>query len=76
MIKLLSRLTGSSLGKKFVMGLTGLALVGFLFVHLAGNTLLFADRDGRAFDRYEQTLTGNPLLPLAELLLAGIEPGL
>ena len=72
MIKLLSRLTGSSLGKKFVMGLSGLALVGFLFVHLAGNTLLFADRDGHAFDHYEQTLTGNPLLPLAELALAAL----
>ena len=72
MIKLLSRLTGSSLGKKFVMGLSGLALGGFLFVHLAGHSLLYADKDGRAFDHYEQTMTANPIIPLAEVALAAL----
>jgi succinate dehydrogenase / fumarate reductase cytochrome b subunit len=32
----------SSIGKKFVMALTGLLLCGFLVVHLAGNLLLYA----------------------------------
>ena len=31
----------SSLGKKFVMGITGLLLCGFLVAHLAGNLLLY-----------------------------------
>ncbi|MBI5365201.1 MAG: succinate dehydrogenase cytochrome b subunit [Planctomycetes bacterium] len=72
MTKLLSRLTGSSLGKKFVMGLTGLMLVGFLFVHLGGNGLLYADRDGRAFDHYEQAMSANPAILLAEIGLAAL----
>ncbi len=32
----------SSVGKKFVMGFTGLLLCGFLVVHLAGNLLMYA----------------------------------
>lgn len=31
----------SSVGKKFVMGITGLLLCGFLVIHLAGNLLLY-----------------------------------
>jgi succinate dehydrogenase / fumarate reductase, cytochrome b subunit len=36
------RLLSSSIGQKFVMGITGLLLCGFLAAHLAGNLLLFA----------------------------------
>lgn len=32
----------SSLGKKYLMALTGLVLVGFVFVHMAGNLQVFA----------------------------------
>jgi succinate dehydrogenase / fumarate reductase cytochrome b subunit len=35
-------LLSSSIGQKFVMGVTGLLLCGFLIAHLAGNLLLFA----------------------------------
>ena len=35
------RLLSSSIGQKFVMGVTGLLLCGFLVAHLAGNMLLF-----------------------------------
>lgn len=36
------KLLTSSIGQKFVMGITGLLLCGFLAAHLAGNLLLFA----------------------------------
>jgi succinate dehydrogenase / fumarate reductase cytochrome b subunit len=36
------QLLSSSIGQKFVMGITGLMLCGFLVAHLAGNLLLFA----------------------------------
>lgn len=35
------KLLSSSIGQKFVMGITGLLLCGFLVAHLAGNLLLF-----------------------------------
>lgn len=58
------RLLSSSIGQKFVMGVTGLLLCGFLVVHLAGNLLLFA---GKArFDHYAHTLHEQEWLPLAE----------
>jgi len=65
----------SSVGKKIVMGLTGLLLVGFLVEHLHGNLKLVEDPSGRAFDEYVAFLQGfGPLLVIAEvglLLLFG-----
>lgn len=61
----------SSVGKKIVMGLTGLLLVGFLLEHLLGNLKLFEDASGDAFDGYVAYLKGfGPLLKVAELGLA------
>lgn len=66
----LGRLLASSLGRKYVMAVTGLALVGFLIAHLAGNlTLFFGDE---AFNGYAHVLESNPLLPLAEAGLAAL----
>lgn len=44
----------SSVGKKFVMGATGLFLCVFLVIHLAGNLLLFAGQE--AYDDYAHKL--------------------
>lgn len=44
----------SSIGKKFVMALTGLLLCGFLVVHLAGNLLLYVGAG--AYNKYAHTL--------------------
>ncbi len=52
------RLLNSSIGLKFVMGLTGLILVGFVLVHLAGNLQIYIGSD--AFNTYAQTLKGMP----------------
>jgi succinate dehydrogenase / fumarate reductase cytochrome b subunit len=61
----------SSVGKKVVMGATGLLLVGFLVEHLHGNLKLLEDPSGEAFDAYVEFLQGfGPLLTVAELGLA------
>lgn len=60
----------SSIGKKMVVGLAGLLLVGFLVTHLAGNLFLFVGPE--AFNHYAEALESNPLLPLAELGLAAL----
>lgn len=49
----------SSIGKKFVMGLTGLFLCFFLVVHLAGNLLLYVG-DGTTYNEYAHKLHATP----------------
>lgn len=56
----------SSVGKKFVMGITGLLLCGFLVAHLAGNVLLLVGAE--EYNTYAHTLHKNPgLLMVAEV---------
>ena len=52
------------------MGVTGLLLCGFLLSHLAGNTLIYVGSD--AFNKYAHALITNPLIYLAEAILAAI----
>ncbi len=63
-LKWVLRLLNSSIGRKFVMGATGLLLCGFLVAHLAGNLLLFVGQ--KAFDHYAHTLHSQEWLPFAE----------
>lgn len=69
----MSWLTGflkSSVGRKFVMAVTGLFLCFFLVVHLAGNLLLYVG--GEAYNEYAHKLHSNEeLLIIAEVLLFG-----
>ncbi len=58
------RLLSSSIGRKFVMGITGLGLCGFLVVHLAGNLFLYAGAE--KFNDYAHKLHEQEWLPLAE----------
>lgn len=60
----------SSVGSKILIAVTGLALVGFLVVHLAGNLLLLAGPE--AFNEYSHALISNPLIYIAEAGLAAI----
>lgn len=61
----LVRALSSSIGKKFVMGITGLLLCGFLIVHLAGNLLLYVGAD--AYNEYAHALhSQSALLAVAE----------
>lgn len=41
----LSRFYASSIGKKILVALTGLVLIGFVFGHMVGNLLIFAGKD-------------------------------
>jgi succinate dehydrogenase / fumarate reductase cytochrome b subunit len=63
-------MSSSSVGTKVLIALTGLALFGFLIVHLAGNLLLLSGPE--AFNAYSHKLISNPLIYLAEAGLAAI----
>ncbi len=59
------RLLTSSIGRKMLMGATGLLLLAFLVVHLAGNVLVFAGPG--PFNAYSHKLIANPLVYVAEV---------
>ena len=54
------RVFSSSVGTKLLIGITGLALFGYLLIHIAGNLVVFLGPD--AFNRYAFVLESNPLL--------------
>ena len=61
----------STVGRKYIMGLSGLALVGFIVFHLAGNLSLFFGAE--AFNSYVLKLESlGPLIRLAELGLMAV----
>ena len=65
MLNRLRTFLSSSIGQKSLMALTGLALVGFLVAHLAGNLLIFAGDD--KFNAYAAALESQgALLYVAE----------
>lgn len=66
---MLSTLYHSSVGKKFLMGLTGFFLCSFLIVHLTGNFLLFKNDGGAAFDAYGQFMSTNFVIRTMEIVL-------
>jgi succinate dehydrogenase / fumarate reductase, cytochrome b subunit len=66
-------LIATSLGKKYLMALSGLFLISFLPVHLAGNLLLFKNDGGAAFDAYSIFMSTSTLIRVLEItLVAGI----
>ncbi|NDD30477.1 MAG: succinate dehydrogenase [Proteobacteria bacterium] len=65
----------SSVGKKVITGLTGIALGLFVIVHLAGNLTLFLGEHGKAFNEYAHLLESMGhgwLLPVAEISLVAL----
>jgi succinate dehydrogenase / fumarate reductase cytochrome b subunit len=62
----------SSVGRKLLVGLTGLFLCSFLLVHLYVNLFLFKQDAGRTYDLYSEFLATYPLIrPLEWILFAG-----
>ena len=57
----------TGIGRKMLMALTGLALLGFLVMHMAGNLLIFVGPE--SFNDYSHALISNPLIYVAEALL-------
>src|SRR5436853_3221835 len=66
----LVRFLGSTIGRKMLMGASGLLLFAFLAVHLSGNLLVFAGPD--SFNHYSESLLRNPLIYVAELGLLAL----
>ncbi len=62
------RFLTSAIGRKFLVGLSGLFLVVFLLIHLIGNTTLYWGPE--AMNGYVEHLHEISLLPVVELLLA------
>lgn len=62
-------LLATSLGKKYLMALSGLFLVSFLPVHLLGNLLLFKNDGGAAFDAYSHFMSTSPIIRILEIVL-------
>src|SRR5688572_27979267 len=56
----LFRVFSSSIGTKLLIGATGLLLVAYMVVHLAGNVIIFLGRD--TFNEYSHALISNPLI--------------
>ncbi len=62
----------SSVGRKYIMGLTGLVWVGFVLTHMAANMLILFSAE--AYNKYGHALTSNKLLlyPAEAVLLTAI----
>src|SRR5678816_1613378 len=56
----ITRFYDSTIGKKAVMAVSGLILVGFLIAHMLGNLQFFLGRT--VMNHYAETLHGNPEL--------------
>lgn len=57
----------TTIGKKYLMGFTGLIWAGFVLTHMAANLLIIFSGD--AYNKYSHALITNPLLPAAEAFL-------
>lgn len=58
----------STVGRKYIMGVSGLVWMGFVLVHMAGNMLLFVSAD--LYNAYGHALVSNkPVLYAAESVL-------
>ena len=63
----------SSLGKKLLMGLTGLFLVSFLLVHCFLNSFIFFNDSGLMFNQGAKFMATNPVIRVMEyVLFAGL----
>ena len=68
-MSLVKKVISGTVGKKFLMALTGLFLVTFLVIHLIGNLQLFYDDGGYAFNTYSVFMTTNPLIKTVSYVL-------
>lgn len=57
----------STVGKKYIMGISGLIWAGFVLAHMAGNLLIFVSHD--AYNSYGHAITSGPILYVAETVL-------
>jgi succinate dehydrogenase / fumarate reductase, cytochrome b subunit len=62
----MSNFLTSSIGRKFLMSITGLFLVMFIAVHLGVNLLLIFDDSGELFNLGAHFMATNPLIKIME----------
>ncbi len=60
----------SSIGKKFLMSLSGLFLLAFLLVHLVLNSFIIFDNSGKLFNEAAHFMATNPIIRVVEPVLA------
>ncbi len=58
---------GSTVGKKYLMGISGLIWAGFVLAHMAGNLLMFVSAD--AYNSYGHALVSGNIIYVAEAVL-------
>ena len=63
----LRALLSSGIGRKVIMAVTGLLMIGFLIAHMSANLLVLFSPD--AYNNYSHHLVTNPLLYVAEAAL-------
>lgn len=63
----MSGFLGSTVGKKYIMGITGLIWAGFVLTHMAGNLLIFISHD--AYNAYGHAITSGNIVYVAEVVL-------
>ena len=59
-----------SIAQKYLMGLTGLGLAGFVLVHMLGNLLIFAGE--KSYNLYAHKLVQNPFIVAFEIGLLAL----
>ena len=60
----------ASIGRKFLMSITGLFLIMFLLVHMAINLLLIFDDSGDLYNMAAHFMATNPMIKVMEPVLA------
>ncbi|MCL4482757.1 MAG: succinate dehydrogenase cytochrome b subunit [Bacteroidetes bacterium] len=66
----MSSFMSASIGRKFLMSLTGLFLISFLCIHLTLNLFLTFDDSGSLFNLAAHFMATNPIIRIIEPLLA------
>jgi succinate dehydrogenase / fumarate reductase cytochrome b subunit len=64
-----SNFFNTSIGRKFVMGITGLFLTVFLLVHVTVNSFIFIDPTGELFNAGATFMGTNPFIRATEVIL-------
>jgi succinate dehydrogenase / fumarate reductase cytochrome b subunit len=59
----------ASIGKKMIMGLTGLFLITFLIVHCTLNSFIFFNDGGEKFNAGAEFMATNPVIRIMEIVL-------
>lgn len=62
-------LAQTSIGRKALVALTGIGLMGFLLGHLSGNLLILKGDGGVAFDAYAHFMKTTPIIWVAEVII-------